>query len=177
MRSITAKTREVYAREVRGVHASIIVGETYARMWVNTLVSQLARRTAVRQRIFRDLTWLYGRTIHQASEALGVSHLKVTPHCFRHGGASTDGLFDVDLTTIQKRGRWSAKSSVKRYEKKGRILKQFERTPTKLLKQKGVEDQVLELSGRVLRPSARASSVLDCDVIVGRPTPKKKSRR
>ncbi|CAK0812001.1 unnamed protein product, partial [Prorocentrum cordatum] len=41
-----------------------------------------------------------------------------TPHCLRHGGASRDALEKFeDLRSIQRRGRWKARESVRRYEK------------------------------------------------------------
>jgi len=44
-----------------------------------------------------------------------------TLYDLRHGGASHDALNGVDLSEIQKRGRWLAASSVRRYSKRGRM--------------------------------------------------------
>ena len=47
-----------------------------------------------------------------------------TPHCLRHGGASRDALEKLeDLRGIQRRGRWKARESVRRYEKAGTLLR------------------------------------------------------
>ena len=47
-----------------------------------------------------------------------------TPHCLRHGGASRDALEKFeDLRAIQRRGRWKARESVRRYEKAGALLR------------------------------------------------------
>lgn len=51
-------------------------------------------------------------------ECLGAPH----PYRLRHGGASHDFLHKQrSLTEIQRRGRWKSQSSVRRYEKGGRI--------------------------------------------------------
>ena len=63
----------------------------------------------------------------KAVSALNLTALKITPHCMRHGGASVDALCGKLLPEIQRRGRWAAASSVKRYEKTGRLLKQLEK--------------------------------------------------
>lgn len=61
----------------------------------------------------------------QAVTALGLTRLHCTPHCLRHGGPSTDfALSFRTLEDIQRRGRWHAQASVKRYEKAGRLTKQ-----------------------------------------------------
>ena len=47
-----------------------------------------------------------------------------TPHALRHGGASRDALEKFeDLRGIQRRGRWKARESVRRYEKAGTLLR------------------------------------------------------
>ena len=54
--------------------------------------------------------------------ALGVDVLKVTLHCFRHGGASHDFAVGArGIAEVQARGFWRAASSVRRYNKAGRI--------------------------------------------------------
>ena len=53
-----------------------------------------------------------------------VDGVKITPHCLRHGGASRDALEKLeDLRGIQRRGRWKARESVRRYEKAGTLLR------------------------------------------------------
>ena len=61
-----------------------------------------------------------------AVEDLGLQRLRVTPHCCRHGGASTDySGGHRSLDQIQRHGRWLAVASVRRYEKTGRLARQF----------------------------------------------------
>ena len=60
-----------------------------------------------------------------AVKALKLQRLRSTPHCCRHGGASTDfSLKTRSLAEVQRRGRWKAQSSVRRYEKAGRLQRQ-----------------------------------------------------
>ena len=66
----------------------------------------------------------YEHVISQASAKVGFTKLRVTPHLFRHGGASTDRFENsLSLEEIMKRGQWKALSSVMRYEKHARLLK------------------------------------------------------
>ena len=61
-------------------------------------------------------------------QACGLEHLKLTPHCARHGAApiaySTGAML---LRDIQKRGRWKAAASVRSYEKSARLICQLNR--------------------------------------------------
>ena len=53
-----------------------------------------------------------------------------TAHQLRHGGASQDALSKaLCLKQIQRRGRWEAESSVKRYEKHGVLLRTRQKFP------------------------------------------------
>ena len=60
--------------------------------------------------------------VREAASALGAAALRVTPHCFRHGGASHDRAVRArTLPEIQRRGMWASPNSVRRYDKHGRI--------------------------------------------------------
>ena len=51
-------------------------------------------------------------------------------YSMRHGGASSDALRGHRGTWgITKRGRWAPRSSVKRYEKAGLLLQQWQKVP------------------------------------------------
>ena len=78
------------------------------------------------QPLFSPLTLSeYERHILKGAEMAGLDPLRVTPHSARHGGASSAvHLKLLDLKMIQKRGRWLAPRSVKRYEKAGKLLRQ-----------------------------------------------------
>jgi hypothetical protein len=72
--------------------------------------------------------------MHEASAALGFTALRLTPHTCRHGGASSDFAGrHRSLDEIQRRGRWLAVASVRRYEKSGRLAKQFSLLPVDVL--------------------------------------------
>ena len=64
------------------------------------------------------------RTCHpRVSKSTEPRHLRLTPHLARHGGISTDVFEqDLDLPTAKKRGQWSSDTSVRRYEKHGRLI-------------------------------------------------------
>ena len=65
-------------------------------------------------------------TLDTANE-LGAKALHVTPHCFRHGGATHDQATGArSLAEIQARGFWRAASSVRRYSKHGRLALQLQ---------------------------------------------------
>jgi len=50
---------------------------------------------------------------------VGLGELGVVPYTARHTGASLDRLEDnLSLAEVQRRGRWKAEASVRRYEKR-----------------------------------------------------------
>ena len=60
--------------------------------------------------------------IKDAASWLGIAPLELTAYHGRHGGPSEDHAFGGRSTTcIQKRGRWAALSSLKRYEQHNRL--------------------------------------------------------
>ena len=60
----------------------------------------------------------------------GVSQVSPDVYALRHGGASTDApLRTRPLNEIKSRGRWRTDSSVRRYNKHARLLKQLELLP------------------------------------------------
>ena len=64
----------------------------------------------------------------RASEISGVVKLQAHPYAIRHGGASHDALEGRrSLAAVKARGRWRADSSVRRYEKHARVLRETER--------------------------------------------------
>ena len=92
--------------------------------WVSELVWQLAKGTPSKTAIFAPLSLaVYERIIGSFSQKLGVG--RFTPHGARHGGPSLAMYRKIlDLGGIQKRGRWLASSSVRRYEKSGKLTRQ-----------------------------------------------------
>jgi hypothetical protein len=83
---------------------------------------------------------MFERKFNEAVKALSLNRLLCTPHCLRHGGPSTDfALGFRSLAMIQRRGRWHAQSSVKRYEKAGRLSKQVALLSVALLRQARID--------------------------------------
>ncbi len=61
--------------------------------------------------------------------------MKITPHMMRHSGPSHDAWTGVrELAEIQKLRRWEAFSSVRRYEKHGKLLRVLAKVPTNIKK-------------------------------------------
>ena len=71
----------------------------------------------------------------EATKALGLTSLGLTPHTARHGGPSHDAYFELlDLKAIAMRGRWKTLSSVRRYSKKGKLQRQVNKIPKDMAK-------------------------------------------
>ena len=72
----------------------------------------------------------YTKQFVRFAEMSGVSCLAPHPYAVRHGGASFDALHKRrTLGEIRLRGRWRTDSSVARYNKHARVLKEVERLP------------------------------------------------
>ena len=73
----------------------------------------------------------FGRAFRAVSEKLGLLALgTATPYQLRHAGASWDFAAGTrTLAEVQRRGRWRAAASVRRYEKGGRISEQLNKLP------------------------------------------------
>ena len=68
----------------------------------------------------------YCRVLDQAVSRIDIGALEAVPYQVRHARASADrSPKSHSLEEIMKRGRWAALSSVKRYEKGGRIADQL----------------------------------------------------
>ena len=81
----------------------------------------------------RDLVH-FEKLFAKASAACFFDDLRMTPHSLRHGGPSMDRFGNWrDLREIQKRGRWAASQSVRRYEKAGTLLRQMNKLTTGLV--------------------------------------------
>ncbi|CAK0887653.1 unnamed protein product, partial [Prorocentrum cordatum] len=66
----------------------------------------------------------FSRNFAQLVELADLSNLRPHPCMPRRGGASDDALRNAGALEEMKRGRWRADSSVRRYEKPARALKQ-----------------------------------------------------
>ena len=82
-------------------------------------------------------------TLRNTQEKMGVpSNLFVTPHCFRHGGASFWFTKSIPMQDIITRGRWVSDKSAKTYIQAGAALIFGSHLPAKL------RDLALRLSAR-----------------------------
>ena len=93
---------------------SVLIGDHPDTGWVAGLFAIFMRH--VTGHLFPGLTLHQYET--KLAQAERVLLYLVTPHVFRHTGASNDFYHSRrDSNAIQKRGRWRAKASVRRYEK------------------------------------------------------------
>ena len=97
------------------------------RQWVINVVAALRESAGEHDASLHNFTLpQLERAFRRATIALELDKLKLTPHCGRHGGPSTDMLVgSTDLRAVQRRGRWQALSSVKCYEKHGKLTRQL----------------------------------------------------
>ena len=103
------------------------------RGFVRELLHALRDGSRKQQHIFGFTLPFFEAAFRKGIAALGLEALRITPHCLRHGGPSHDAWLGVrSLDEIQKRGQWSCKKSVRRYEKHGRLLRQLSLVPAHL---------------------------------------------
>ena len=78
------------------------------------------------QTLFSPLTLhRYEYWVQRAVKECQLQPLRITPHSARHGGASTSSYLGLlTIKQIQRRGRWLAPKSVRRYEKTGKLTRQ-----------------------------------------------------
>jgi integrase len=98
------------------------------------------------------------RAFNQAVLTLGLVSTGISLYGLRHGGASHDrSMRSRDLKEVQQRGGWRSFTSVRRYEKHGRLGLEWAKLPA------GVKSQALIAPDLVLRlfgqNYARSSSV------------------
>lgn len=104
------------------------------RAWIAQLLVALKRSTSDLHKVFCVDLPQYEKIFARAVDACGFQRMRLTPHCCRHGGASADFARQLrTLVEVQRRGRWRAASSVRRYEKAGRLTRQVALIPQKLL--------------------------------------------
>ena len=104
------------------------------RGWVAALVAQLSKQGSAETALL-DLTLpIWERAFQRAVVGLGLERLRISPHCLRHGAASSDFASKFRrLDELQRRGRWKAAASVRRYEKCGRLSGQVAMMSAELL--------------------------------------------
>ena len=132
------------------------VSQQANRGWVATLVAALTRSKSPDDPLVVLSLAQWETCFALAVRNLGLEKLRITPHCLRHGAASTDFATGARrLDEIQRRGRWKAAASVRRYEKSGRLTGQVAMmTEEQRRRARGLACRVADLLG--VQPSPRA---------------------
>jgi hypothetical protein len=104
---------------------TVEVGVLGSRLYMNDVLKALVDSTPAESCLFNFEVPAYLRMVKAASAKVGLTAMNIVPHMFRHTGPSLDALNNVDLRIIQRRGMWKARSSVDRYSKHGRYLRQL----------------------------------------------------
>ena len=117
------------------------------RLWLRHVAAAVHSRR-------REASSLFGLTLPKLQKYFsyglaehGLSHLHYTPHCLRHGGASTDCAAGLSASEVQLRGQWRDARSVARYMKKGVLLRQ--RARLSRAKKRVAEQALATLKGRL----------------------------
>lgn len=107
-------------------NATVRVG-CCGRKWVKDHLQRLYNRAPSKHsRLFRIDLRRYEAAFRAAAKATGLVKLKTCPHAVRHTGPSEDRLANrLSLQEVQQRGLWKSHSSVMRYERHARVLKQI----------------------------------------------------
>ena len=97
--------------------------------FLGPLISDLARRRGPTLPIFSISQKDVASALRKAALSLRLANLgPITPYRLRHSGASWDFASGKRaLGEIQRRGRWRSSTSVRRYEKGGRLNEQVGR--------------------------------------------------
>ena len=120
--------------KTRGFDEAITLGDPRAP-WLGRALEKLQqkRRTELRRRRLRpqeideEPMWPFAyqclrEHLLEAVRSLNLMWLIDSPYAFRHAGASRDVLMKLrEMNGVQRRGRWAALSSLKHYEKHGRV--------------------------------------------------------
>ena len=110
-----------------------VVLDSRHRGFLNRLVEALAaRRQGQALFNFTYIRWL--GQFKAAAILAGLGKWDLTPYYLRHTGPSDDYLWKRrSLDEIQRRGRWAAESSVRRYEKSSRVTSRLNQLPASTL--------------------------------------------
>ena len=130
------------------------------------LLRQQCRRKADPLLFPLDLA-TFEKHVKEASAQLGLQKLKLTPHGARHGGPSRAMMLGLlDLKQVAKRGRWSTLTSVRRYEKSGKLVRVVARIPpskvraaTRSIKAKHTSSGKAGLANVVMQQLAQVSAL------------------
>jgi hypothetical protein len=105
---------------------SLLLGDIGVLKEVAAPLGQLAKNRALESPsapLFRTTQALWRRRFISAAAEIGLPHSML--YQLRHSGASLDAALRLrSIQQVQQRGRWASFSSVRRYEKGGRLAEQ-----------------------------------------------------
>jgi hypothetical protein len=128
---------------------SLIVGSK-GREWISKVLEKLWRHSNPNATLFSFSLREIETQFRNASAALGLGLLKLSPHTLRHGGPSHDIYFELrSLAEVQRRGCWKALASVKRYEKHACLQRQLNKLTA--AQQLAARQASLSVPARLLR--------------------------
>ena len=124
--------------------------------WVYEFLAQIKARNPNAQP--QDRLWSFPvgelkEVFEDACRRLGLSHLQPCLYGLRHGGASEDlATKRRTLPEAKRRGRWAADSSLARYAKETRLMKEVGRLPAAvIIFGRQVEENILQVLRGTLR--------------------------
>ena len=98
------------------------------------LLAQKKRTTANGDLVFKTDAVKYRKAFSKAAKRLGLEQWCLTTYQARHGGATRDILLQRrEMEEVRKRGHWKTYSSVRRYEKSGRVQRVLGETAPQVL--------------------------------------------
>lgn len=108
-------------------------GQRANRQVVKVTLKRWVMKLRLSARLFEIELPAYDQMLIEHARLVGA-RLRFTAHAARHGGPSTDFLLNLrDLNAIRARRRWRCIQSVRRYQKSGRLLRQIEALPPRLM--------------------------------------------
>ena len=121
-------------------HTSSVFGDsasrTASRGFVSGVIAAAVKECKPLGLIFDVSLAEYESLFRRAVQHRQLERLRLGPHCARHGGPSTDAMLGIhSLSEIQRRGRWDALVSVRRYETHGTLTRQVAAIPAAKLQE------------------------------------------
>jgi len=109
---------------------AVVINDIPGCDWIGMAMNLFMKN--VRHELFPERTLAQYETIMvETAHALQYAPGVFLPHVLRHSGPSCDHFHSRrDLAQIQRRGRWLAKASVRRYEKHAVLIRQWRTVPS-----------------------------------------------
>ena len=99
-----------------------VVLDSESRPWLGARLVELAKTTLPGKLLFNTSGVQFRADFKKACELAHLQVWKASPHVLRHAGPSHDCLSKArSLPDIQRRGRWMALSTERRYEQSSRV--------------------------------------------------------